>query len=105
MLTEQGAMVDDIALYDTITAVASPTMLTELENGVDALTFTSPSSVRNFLKITKDLTSFENLSDIPIYCIGPVTAEEVEKNGLVVTAVADPYTIDGLINALQTKLT
>ena len=101
LLEERGALVDDIPLYDTVTAVPTPDMLAELDKGIDAITFTSPSSVRNFLKIAKDVQRFENVKHLPIYCIGPVTAEEVEKNGLVVTAVADPYTIDGLINAME----
>ena len=97
MLEEQGAVVADIPLYDTVTADPAPEALAELEEA-ELLTFTSPSSVRNFLKILRgaDLP----VPDLPVFCIGPITAAEAEKQGLRVTAVAEEYTIAGLIQVV-----
>jgi uroporphyrinogen-III synthase len=96
LLRERGAMVEEFALYDTVTAVPNPQTLAELEKGVDVITFTSPSSVRNFLKVGQ----FGKLLNPLIACIGPSTADEAAERGLTVDIVAKEYTIDGLIAAV-----
>ena len=106
LLRRQGAVVDEVALYDTVTAVPIPNALAELEKGFDAITFTSPSSVRNFLKILNETRPegfskpFGSYDQTTIACIGPITAAEVQKNGLNVSVVPSEYTIDGLVQAL-----
>lgn len=107
LLHRQGAAVDDIALYDTVTAVPTPAALDNLENGFDVVTFTSPSSVRNFLKIISESRpkGFQKpfgalLEQATIACIGPVTADEARRYGLPVTIMPAAYTIDGLIQAI-----
>lgn len=101
MLREQGAEVDDVPLYDTVRAEPDPEALAELEKGVDAITFTSPSSVRNFLKILEE-ARFDRalLNDAAVACIGPITAETAHDYGLAITIVPDEYTIDALLQAL-----
>jgi uroporphyrinogen-III synthase len=70
-----------------------------LETGkIDAVTFTSASTVRGFVGAAG---RFEGPK---IVCIGPVTAEECRKAGIEVDAVADPHTIDGLVAALERVL-
>ncbi len=107
-LRRQGAMVDDVALYDTVTAVPTPHALAQLQQGFDLITFTSPSSVRNFLKIISETKpegfqkNFRSLLEqATIACIGPVTADEATKNGLNVAVIPSEYTIDGLIQAIS----
>ncbi len=109
LLREQGAEVDDIALYDTITAVPTPEALAQLAQGFDMLTFTSPSSVRNFLKIveTTDLRGCrlrvgQNLGGLKttVACLGPITRDEAQKFGLTVHIMPHEYTIDGMIDAI-----
>jgi uroporphyrinogen-III synthase len=95
LLREQGAEVDDIALYNTITAVPTPESLADLQQGFDVLTFTSPSSVRNFLKIAPD-TNF----NCTIACIGPITRDEAQESGLSVHIMPEQYTIDGMVDAI-----
>lgn len=62
---------------------------------VDAVTFTSPSTVDGFLA----------LADVPpgtsVVCIGPVTAGAAQARGLAVRAVADPHTERGLVDAVR----
>ena len=101
LLNEQGATVDDIPLYETQTAVPDLAALDELKKGVDVITFTSPSSVRNLFKIVASLPpgSFD-MHQAVIACIGPSTAEEAEKNGLTVLIQPENYTIDGLVTAV-----
>ena len=100
-LTAQGAVVDVIPIYQTLPATLDSTALTALQQGVDVVTFTSGSTVRNFMqglldnKLTPDL-----LQTATIACIGPQTAAAAQELGLHVDLVADDYTIDGLVDAL-----
>jgi uroporphyrinogen-III synthase len=68
---------------------------------VDAITFTSASTVRGFVSAVGST----GLRGKPkVVCIGPVTAKEARVHGLPVHAVADPHTTDGLIDALERAL-
>lgn len=100
LLRQQGAEVDDVALYETVTAVPTPAALADLAAGFDAITFTSPSSVRNFIKLTR-LHNVSNFAHAVIACIGPVTATEAAKFNLRVDLVPDEYTIEGLVQVLR----
>jgi uroporphyrinogen-III synthase len=66
---------------------------------VDAITFTSASSVRGFANAATDVRG-----DPKVVCIGPVTAREARAHSLQVAAVAEPHTIDGLVAALERAL-
>ncbi len=99
MLTERGAVVDDIALYDTVTAVPTPEACAELAKGVDVLTFTSPSTVRNFLTITRPQGFQKPLGSL-VAVIGSSTAAEAKKLGLTVDIMPAEHTIDGLVTAV-----
>jgi uroporphyrinogen-III synthase len=70
-----------------------------LEEGrVDAITFTSPSTVEGFVRLA-------GAPEGPaVVCIGPVTAEAARKAGLGVAAVAEPHTTDGLVEAVLRAL-
>jgi uroporphyrinogen-III synthase len=61
---------------------------------VDAVTFTSPSTVEGYLSLAIAA------SRPPAVCIGPVTAAAAGRLGFEVAAVADPHTEDGMIDAL-----
>lgn len=96
-LLEQGAVVTDIALYDTVTAVPEEAALAELALGYEAISFTSPSSVHGFLTINGG----KPLEEAVVACIGPVTAEAAEERGLRVALVPDEYTLDGLVQIIS----
>ncbi|MFZ4657684.1 MAG: hydroxymethylbilane synthase [Caldilineaceae bacterium] len=104
-LTAQGAVVDVIPIYHTLPAALNGSALTALQQGVDVITFTSGSTVRNFMqgllanKLTPNL-----LQTTTIACIGPQTAAAAQELGLHVDLVADDYTIDGLVDALVAHL-
>jgi uroporphyrinogen-III synthase len=67
---------------------------------VDAVTFTSASTVRGFVGALGP-----TLGAPKVVCIGPVTAKEARAHGLIVHAVAKPHTVDGLVAALERVLT
>jgi uroporphyrinogen-III synthase len=71
------------------------------EGAVDAITFTSASTVRGFFGA---LGTTEINGKPRVVCIGPVTAKEARSHGVRVHAVADPHTTDGLIAALERAL-
>ncbi|MFB3738651.1 MAG: uroporphyrinogen-III synthase, partial [Candidatus Velamenicoccus archaeovorus] len=66
---------------------------------VDAITFTSASTVRGFLGAVRVIRG-----NPKVVCIGPVTAREARARGLRVSAVATPHTIEGLIAAVERVL-
>ena len=66
---------------------------------VDAITFTSASTVRGFVQAVGVLRG-----DPTVVCIGPVTAREARARGLRVSAVASPHTIEGLVAATERVL-
>ena len=51
------------------------------KNEIDAITFTSPLTVENFLEVSKDKTKLAKTIDdnLMTVCIGPVTAKVLEK--------------------------
>ncbi len=72
LLEERGAIVDILPVYHTVPEAGELPDLTTL----DAITFTSPSTVRNFR------AHFSGEVYGPrIACIGPVTAKRHEKQG------------------------
>ncbi len=66
---------------------------------VDAITFTSASTVRGFLGAVRTVRG-----NPKVVCIGPVTAREAREHGLKVAAVARPHTFDGLVEAVERAL-
>jgi uroporphyrinogen-III synthase len=95
-LREEGALVDVVAAYRTV----SPPGLREqivggLRDGVDAVTFASPSAVENFVA-----AAAEWVPRIKAAVIGPVTEEACRKAGIAVQVVAAPATGQGLADAL-----
>ena len=96
-LQKRGAVVDEIAAYRTLPAQPDPNGLLELQRGVDVITFTSSSTVRNFLALVgRDSI----LPQTVIACIGPITAGTARELGLRVDVQAIEYTMDGLVAAL-----
>ncbi len=97
-----GGAAHEIAVYHTVRSDPTLDEWTELEKGVDFLTFTSASTVKNFLEIIaqRNFDLVKLLAYTKVSCIGPVTAQAARENGLRVDIEADVYTIDGLIAAL-----
>jgi uroporphyrinogen-III synthase len=66
---------------------------------VDAVTFTSASTVRGFVRALGAVKGAPK-----VVCIGPVTAREARAHGLTVHAVATPHTVEGLVEAVERAL-
>jgi uroporphyrinogen-III synthase len=93
-LAERGYTVDVVEAYRTVIGRPSSEALGAAATA-SAVTFTSSSTVTNFLAVAGDLP-------VPpvVACIGPVTADTARAAGLTVDVVAAEHTIDGLVAAL-----
>ncbi len=101
-LRELGAEIDVLHAYQTVLPNADTgDLIARLKAGdIDAVTFTSSSTVQNFVKlIGEDRKNL--LEGVALCCIGPVTAETVKKHGLTVTVMAEEYTVPGLVTAME----
>ncbi len=99
LLHELGINVTEATAYKTVIPAQSCERAVEaIRAGVDIVTFTSSSTVRNLLRILG--SQAEPLSDVRVACIGPTTASTAGRLGLKVDIVANTPTIDGLAQAL-----
>ncbi|QNN22081.1 uroporphyrinogen-III C-methyltransferase [Planctomycetales bacterium ZRK34] len=100
-LTEAGATVDDLTIYQTKTAESLPDDVVEAlrDKRVDYVTFTSSSTVRNFVQLLGDASLLE---DVKLASIGPITSKTAAELGLTLSVEAMRYDIDGLIEAIVT---
>ncbi|GCE49512.1 uroporphyrinogen III methyltransferase/synthase [Thermosporothrix hazakensis] len=108
-LREAGAIVDVVAAYFTVpvtgNAAESQAVFQMLQTRqLDLLTFTSSSTVRNFVHWLNTCTAQglqqPDLSQVAIACIGPITAQTARELGLHVTIEAQEFTIPGLVEAI-----
>ncbi len=106
-LTKMGATVDEVTAYETMPDKdAGPTLISLLEKKqVDAVTFTSSSTVSNFMSLLNPAKAPELLNDVIIASIGPITSDTARSFGLNPAIEADPYTIPGLVDSLLTHYT
>jgi uroporphyrinogen III methyltransferase/synthase len=97
-LARRGAHVDVVEAYRT----AAPEGGAELPAGVDFVTFTSSSTVQNFV-------SMFGAGGVKGVSIGPVTTRTARALGVEIAAEANPFTVDGLVDAVlrvcETELT
>ena len=99
-LQHAGAQVVEVPAYDTILPEPSTETLAELDAGVDVLTFTASSTVRNFVAQLGQGRAHSLASRAQVAAIGPITAGTARDLGLRVDVVASDYTINGLVTAL-----
>jgi len=103
-LTGRGARVIELAVYQVRESddqnLVEKLRCLEPEQRPDCITLTSPSSARGIHKLLRRAELEHWFSDIPLICIGPVTAQEVEALGVRPAQVASTFTTEGLIEAL-----
>lgn len=106
-LRERGAAVDVVDAYRTVIPAESVTAVrTILGPGgrvPDAVTFTSSSTVTNFLALLRE-AGVAMPSAMKAISIGPVTSATLRENGWEPAAEADPHDLDGLVEAVVRAL-
>lgn len=101
-LTRLGAEVDAIETYQTLKPDINPEVVIRLfdEGKIDAITFTSSSTVANFAGLvgTNDLSNL--LQHVLIACIGPVTAQTAIEYKLENIAQPETYNSTALVETI-----
>ena len=94
-LREKGFFVVDTPMYHTEKMWKKASLLKEVLEDMDAVTFCSASAVRAFAQMTEGQRfAAKNV------CIGPVTAEAAEKADISIDKIAGQYDLEGLTAAL-----
>jgi len=102
-LRKAGAHVDVVEAYETVVPQSSRTRLQKvLKNPLrrpHVVTFTSSSTVRNFVELAGART-IRALDGIRFASIGPVTSSTLREAGLRADIAAKEFTIPGLVKAI-----
>ena len=113
-LQQVGALVDEVPAYSTLSVAADDeqgrgVLRLLQQRQLDILTFTSSSTVRNFMQwlahcaasdASIDIQNIVRNGQLRIACIGPITSQTARKLGLDVDIEAREFTIDGLVEAI-----
>lgn len=101
-LARMGARVNEVCTYQTRMVTENVRELNaELESGqVDLITFTSSSTVKNFMALLPPEKSVDLLKGVTLASIGPITTETAQSLGLSVAITAETFTIPGLCQAI-----
>lgn len=101
-LRKAGALVDVVEAYETVIPELSRAKLEaalhSLKTRPHVVTFTSSSTVRNFVQLVGK--NRRNLKGILTASIGPVTSETLRENRLSVDIAARQFTVPGLVDAI-----
>jgi uroporphyrinogen III methyltransferase/synthase len=97
-LSASGAIVDEAFAYQTVpeTGDTSGARRQLVRDGADLITFTSSSTVENFLALGLPWPR-----GMRIASIGPITSNTVRDHGLKVDVEAHRHDIDGLVEAIR----
>jgi uroporphyrinogen III methyltransferase/synthase len=102
-LTAAAAEVEEVAFYHNVRPERLPEDAASAlgEKRVDWITFSSSSSVGNFLALASEANQGPvGLEGVRLAAIGPVTAEALRSHGLEPTVVARQHTMAGLVEAI-----
>jgi uroporphyrinogen III methyltransferase/synthase len=101
-LAAMGATVDEVTAYRTVAGSGNAPLIRQMfeRNEIDLITFTSSSTVRNFLTMLNATDPAALIGRARVACIGPVTTQTAIEMGLPVEIQAKEYTIDGLLQAI-----
>ncbi len=101
-LTGLGAHVTEVPAYRTRPVRDGADRLRQAlqSGGIDAITFTSSSTVRNFASLFSPDERDELLTGVVIASIGPITARTGAEYGLATRVMPKEYTIPALARAL-----
>lgn len=97
-----GGRIDVAPAYRTVKPAKAASELRRLfgEGGVDVVTFTSSSTVTNFVGSFRKGELSGLLKGVTVACIGPITADTAKANGITVDIMPKDYTIPALTEAM-----
>ncbi len=103
-LREAGAEVEVVPAYKTVKpeALETETLIKMFKNGeINMVTFTSSSTVNNFVDLLGTDRVSSLLERVDIACIGPITAETAKRFGITTHVMPEQYTIDGMVRSIE----
>jgi len=104
-LEARGARVDAVEAYRTRLPEGAPAALAAaLEGGIDAVAFTSPSTVEHFFALLDVALARELLARVRFACVGPTTAAALEAalgGRAARVCVAERQDMEALVAALE----
>ena len=97
-----GAEVTVATAYENIMPRSDVERVKKLfsEKKIAAVTFTSSSTVNNFVEMVGKSEYKSLMNGVAVACIGPVTARTAEEYGMTVHIMPKDYTIPALVEAL-----
>jgi uroporphyrinogen III methyltransferase/synthase len=96
-LRRRGALVNVVEAYRTVVPEGAAARAREVLGArPDCLTFTSSSTVQNFVAVA----GATPLAGIPVVSIGPITTKTARGLGIEVTAEAKVFTVEGLVETV-----
>ncbi|MFK2824541.1 uroporphyrinogen-III synthase [Bacillus sp. B190/17] len=100
-LRREGMIADEWIVYETYFPEEEKKHLVDLlqTEKTDVITFTSPSSVRHFMKAVEEAGS-HTIGQTVVACIGPVTKKEADHFGFHTPICPDVYTSESLAEAI-----
>jgi len=109
-LRQAGAHVTTVTAYRTtpvdLEAAGGPDIYgLLLERQVDIITFTSGSSVKNFVKALGTDHAADLLRQVDVACIGPVTAAVATRLDISTTIMPSDYTVPAMVRAIVDHVT
>ncbi len=99
LLREAGAEVDIVTAYVTETSPADAAEVRARLAAVDAVTFTSSSTVESLLALVPDAAAL--LQPLKVASIGPLTTDTAKRLGVRIDVTASEHTSAGLVRALK----
>jgi len=101
-LREMGADVDVVAAYETVKPDENAEEIKEMlkQGEIDLITFTSSSTVINFVNMFEKDSVKEILKGVTIASIGPITAKKAEEFSLTSHIVPEKFTIESLVHSV-----
>ncbi len=102
-LRRHGATVENIAVYRTVSVQADLSGLAkDINRGrIDAVTFTSSSTVRSFVALVGRPAATSGR--FVAATIGPITADTARELGIREIIEAEPHTVPGLVESLARR--
>jgi uroporphyrinogen III methyltransferase/synthase len=101
-LRNSGAQVDVVEVYQTVCPREKAKEALDLlrQKALSAITFTSSSTVTNFVELVGEKDAPELTQGVTVAAIGPITAERAKTLGIETAVMPEEYTIPALVDAL-----
>jgi uroporphyrinogen III methyltransferase/synthase len=102
-LEKKGAIVVNMSIYQTKLISQTNRNFENLvkDKKIACITFTSPSTVKGFIKNIEKTNISASIFSLPVLAIGPVTTKSLQQNGFRTIYTADTFTEEGMLTKLQ----